>query len=79
VTQNILGILYARDWRYRVSVLTRSTLADIRNTRRISAVVANGRFLDRATLDAMLATAERMARSGKHDVIHRPRPGRALK
>ena len=39
-------------------------LADIRNTRRISAVVANGRYLDRPTLDAMLATAERMARSG---------------
>jgi imidazolonepropionase-like amidohydrolase len=54
-------------------------LADIRNARRISAVVANGRYLDRPTLDAMLATAERMARSGKHDLIHRPGPGRALK
>jgi imidazolonepropionase-like amidohydrolase len=51
-------------------------LADIRNARRISAVVANGRYLDRPTLDAMLATAERMARSGKHDVIHRP--GKAM-
>ena len=47
-------------------------LADIRNARRISAVVANGRYLDRPTLDAMLATAERLARSGKHDLIHRP-------
>jgi imidazolonepropionase-like amidohydrolase len=50
-------------------------LADIRNARRITAVVANGRYLDRPTLDAMLATAERMARSGKHDVIHRPGHG----
>ena len=47
-------------------------LADIRNARRISAVVANGRYLDRATLDAMLATAERLARSGEHDLVHRP-------
>lgn len=54
-------------------------LSDIRNVRRISGVVANGRYLDRAALDAMLATAERLARSGKHDLIHRPRPGRALK
>ena len=54
-------------------------LADIRNTRRISAVVSNGRYLDRPALDAMLSNAERLARSGKHDLIHRPRPGRALK
>jgi imidazolonepropionase-like amidohydrolase len=50
-------------------------LADIRNTRRISAVVANGRYLDRPALNALLANAERLARSGKHDLIHRPRPG----
>jgi imidazolonepropionase-like amidohydrolase len=50
-------------------------LADIRNVRRISGVVANGRYLDRAALDAMLATAEELARSGKHDVIHRPGQG----
>ena len=54
-------------------------LADIRNTRRISAVVSNGRYLDRPALDAMLATVERLVRSGKHDLIHRPTPGRALK
>lgn len=54
-------------------------LADIRNTRRISAVVSNGRYLDRPALDALLANAERLARSGKHDLIHRPRPGPALK
>jgi hypothetical protein len=51
-------------------------LADIRNARRISAVVSNGRYLDRAALDALLANAERLARSGKHDLIHRPTPGR---
>jgi imidazolonepropionase-like amidohydrolase len=50
-------------------------LADIRNTRRISAVVSNGRYLDRPALDALLANAERLARSGKHDLIHPP--GRA--
>lgn len=50
-------------------------LADIRNTRRISAVVANGRYLDRPTLDAILASVELLARSGKHDVIHRPGQG----
>ncbi len=54
-------------------------LADIRNTRRISAVVANGRYFDRPTLDAMLATVERLARSGEHDLIHRPGRRRALK
>ena len=50
-------------------------LSDIRNVRRISGVVANGRYLDRAALDAMIATAERLARSGKHDLIHRPGVG----
>ena len=54
-------------------------LADIRNTRRISAVVANGRYFDRPTLEAMLATVERLARSGEHDLIHRPGRSRALK
>jgi imidazolonepropionase-like amidohydrolase len=54
-------------------------LADIRNTRRISAVVSNGRYLDRPALDALLANAERMARSGEHDLIHRPGRERALK
>jgi hypothetical protein len=34
-------------------------LADIRNTRRIRAVVANGRFLDRSALDRLLAEARR--------------------
>ena len=47
-------------------------LVDIRNARRIRAVVAKGRYLDRPTLDGLLATAERMARSGAHDLVHRP-------
>ena len=54
-------------------------LADVRNARRISGVVANGRYLDRPALDRMLATAERMARSGEHDLIHRPGQVRPLK
>lgn len=58
-------------------LLDGNPLADIRNTRRISAVVANGRYLDRAALDAMLANVAKLASSGEHDVIHRP--GRALK
>lgn len=47
-------------------------LADIRNARRISGVVANGRYLDRPALDRMLAGLERMARGAGHDSIHRP-------
>ena len=54
-------------------------LVDISNTRRISGVVANGRYLDRPSLDGLLATAERMARSGVHDVIHRPGQGEPSK
>lgn len=48
-------------------------LADIRNSRRISAVVAKGRYLNRNALDAMLVTVERLVRSGEHDSIHQPR------
>lgn len=36
-------------------------LADIRHTRRIRAVIANGRYLDRRALDALLAQAEAAA------------------
>lgn len=49
-------------------------LADIRNARRIRAVVADGRYLDRPALDALLATAERTARTAEHALIHRPPP-----
>jgi hypothetical protein len=42
-------------------------------------VVVNGRYLDHPALDRMLATPEKMARSGEHDLIHRPRQGRPLK
>ncbi|HEX5726146.1 MAG TPA: amidohydrolase family protein [Longimicrobiaceae bacterium] len=39
-------------------LLDADPLADIRNTRRVWAVVANGRWLDRPALDRLLATAE---------------------
>ncbi|MGQ0383377.1 MAG: amidohydrolase family protein [Gammaproteobacteria bacterium] len=53
-------------------LLDANPLTDIRNTRRISGVVTNGRYLDRPMLDSLLATAESLAQSGAHDVIHRP-------
>ena len=42
-------------------LLDGNPLDDIRNTRRIRAVVANGRYLDRAVLDSILAAAGRSA------------------
>jgi cytosine/adenosine deaminase-related metal-dependent hydrolase len=42
-------------------LLDANPLADIANTRRIRAVVANGRYFDRAALDALLAQASRRA------------------
>jgi hypothetical protein len=42
-------------------LLDADPLADIRNTRRIRAVFANGRYLDRRALDALLAQAEAAA------------------
>lgn len=43
-------------------VLEANPLDDIVNTQRIHAVMANGRYFDRAALDALLADAERAAR-----------------
>jgi len=43
-------------------LLTANPLDDIRNTRKIGAVVANGRFFDRAALDQMLAQVEAAAK-----------------
>jgi hypothetical protein len=43
-------------------LLDADPLADIHNTTRIRAVVANGRYFDRAALDTLLAGAERAAR-----------------
>lgn len=43
-------------------LLDADPLVDIRNTRRIQAVFLNGRYLDRAALDALLAETEAMAR-----------------
>jgi len=42
-------------------LLDRDPLQDIRNTTQIAAVVANGRYLDRAALDALLLQAETAA------------------
>ena len=44
-------------------LLDASPLADIRNTRKVAAVVANGRFLSRQDLDRILASVEAYARS----------------
>jgi imidazolonepropionase-like amidohydrolase len=43
-------------------LLDADPLADIRNTTRIHAVIADGHLIDRAALDAMLATARRLAK-----------------
>ena len=52
-------------------LLDADPLQDIHNTTRIRAVVLNGRYLDRAALDALLADAERVARLPEQ---RRPRP-----
>ena len=44
-------------------LLDADPLADIKNTTRINAVVANGKLYDRAALDALLASAEKLAAS----------------
>ncbi len=43
-------------------LLDASPLEDIRNTTKIHAVIVNGRFLDRARLDSLLAEAEALAK-----------------
>ncbi|MDQ3951094.1 MAG: amidohydrolase family protein [Gemmatimonadota bacterium] len=43
-------------------LLDANPLADIRNTRRIRAVIANGRLLDRASIDLLLADVETASR-----------------
>jgi imidazolonepropionase-like amidohydrolase len=43
-------------------VLDGHPFLDIRHTKRIDAVIANGRLFDRAALDRLLADAERAAR-----------------
>jgi hypothetical protein len=45
-----------------IVVLDANPLTDIRNTRKINAVIANGRLLNRATLDQILAAAQAAAR-----------------
>jgi imidazolonepropionase-like amidohydrolase len=46
-------------------LLTANPLDDIHNTRKIGAVVADGRLLDRAALDRMLAQVETAAKRQK--------------
>lgn len=46
-------------------LLDADPLADVSNTTRIRAVLANGRYYDRAALDALLAAAARAAASGR--------------
>lgn len=48
-------------------LLDADPLRDIRTIARIRAVVLNGRLLSRADLDALLVTAERMARASRLD------------
>ena len=44
-------------------LLDASPLEDIHNTRRIRAVIAGGKFLDRAALDGLLAEGARLAQN----------------
>jgi imidazolonepropionase-like amidohydrolase len=44
-------------------LLAADPLADIRNTRRINAVILNGRYFSKPELEQMLAEAERLARA----------------
>jgi hypothetical protein len=46
-------------------LLSANPLKDIQNTKKINAVVINGRFLDRAALDRMLAQVEVSAKAQK--------------
>jgi hypothetical protein len=43
-------------------LLDANPLVDIRNTRRIHAVLVNGRYLSRAALDSLLIVAEAAAK-----------------
>ena len=45
-----------------VVLLSANPLADINNTRKIEAVIANGRLYDRAALDLLLSQAESAAK-----------------
>jgi hypothetical protein len=55
-------------------LLDANPLTDIANTKRIRAVVADGRYLDREALDHLLAEAEQRAASGESDKPKRPNP-----
>ena len=59
-------------------LLEANPLANINNTRKINAVVLNGRFLDRAALDKVLADAEAAASKEITVLIAEPMPGVGL-
>jgi imidazolonepropionase-like amidohydrolase len=46
-------------------LLAANPLNDIQNTKKINAVIINGRFLDRAALDHMLTQVEASAKAQK--------------
>ena len=50
-------------------ILDADPLVDIRNTRRISGVIAQGHYLDRSALDALLATAAEAAARSRQSVL----------
>ena len=56
-----------------VVLLDADPLADIRNTDRIAAVIVNGRLLDRAALDELLAGAERAVQDASPPRTHADR------
>lgn len=55
-------------------LLDADPLADITNTTTIRAVVANGRYFDRATLDGLLAEAQARVRVAEEPETQRPPP-----
>lgn len=63
VTDTVGGITQGQ--RADLLLLEADPLEDIRNTARIRAVVLNGRVLSRAEIDALLMTAEGMARASQ--------------
>jgi imidazolonepropionase-like amidohydrolase len=52
-------------------LLDRNPLSDIRNATTVQAVVANGRYFDRAALDTLLTALERIAAGGSKEMKRR--------
>ena len=68
-TEKTAGTIEARK-NADLVLLDANPLDDIANTKRIAAVVARGRFLDRAALDAILANAEKISTPAAAAVKH---------